>query len=172
MASRLVNAGSSRMRDSFVHSQISAASTTPAPHGTATAKTAPRRYENMTADHKNLYRILIVDDEAAICELLAEILKSPTRSIEVRDTAQGALEFLARNPVDLAFLDINIPGMTGLELAEHVRRANPQARIIICTGYFGEDIEEQARDVRADRVIHKPLDFGEVLQVAETYTHT
>ncbi len=124
----------------------------------------------MTGTHTNPYRILIVDDEAAICELLAEILKSPTRSIEVRDTARGALEFIAQNPVDLAFLDINIPGMSGLELADHVRRANPHARIVICTGYFGEDIEEQARDAHADRIIHKPLDFGEVLQVAETYT--
>ena len=71
----------------------------------------------MTGTHTNPYRILIVDDEAAICELLAEILKSPTRSIEVRDTARGALEFIAQNPVDLAFLDINIPGMSGLDVA-------------------------------------------------------
>ncbi|MCX7914961.1 MAG: DNA-binding response regulator, partial [Verrucomicrobiae bacterium] len=53
------------------------------------------------------FRILVVDDEPALCELLAEVLKSLRRSVEVRDTAGGALDFVSRNPVDLAFLDVN-----------------------------------------------------------------
>ena len=117
----------------------------------------------------SLYRILIVDDEPAICEILAEVLKSPTRSIEIRDTARGALEFLAQNPVDLAFLDVNLPGMSGLDLAQRIKALHPHARVIICTGYCGEEIEAQAQAAQADRVLHKPLDFGEVLQLADSY---
>ena len=127
---------------------------------------------NITATETNqsLYRVLIVDDEMAICELLAEVLKSPNRSIEVRDTARGAVEFLQQNPVDLAFVDVTLPGMSGLELAGKIKQSNPQSRIVICTGFYGEEIATQAQAAQADRILHKPLDFGEVVQVADSYT--
>lgn len=109
----------------------------------------------------------MVDDEPALCELLAEVLKSPRRSVEVRDTAGGALDFVSRNPVDLAFLDVNLPGMTGWELARHIKELSPQTRIIMCTGYHGDEIDAQARVVQADAVLHKPVDFGELIQLTE-----
>ncbi|MCS7048418.1 MAG: response regulator [Verrucomicrobiae bacterium] len=113
------------------------------------------------------FRILVVDDEPALCELLAEVLKSPRRSVEVRDTAGGALDFVSRNPVDLAFLDVNLPGMSGWDLARHIKEISPHTRIVMCTGYHGEDIEAQARVVQADRVLHKPVDFGELITLTE-----
>jgi len=123
----------------------------------------------ITKTTASVYRVLIVDDETAICEILAEVLRSPTRSIETCDTARGALEFLQHNPVDLAFVDVNLPGMSGLELTQRIKELNPQAHIIICTGYVGPELEEQAEAVRADRVLEKPLNFGEVLQLADSY---
>jgi CheY-like chemotaxis protein len=95
---------------------------------------------------KTPYRVLIVDDEPDERDLLAELLSGPNRAVEVCDTAQAALEFLQHNPVDLAFVDYRMPGVNGLELG--------------CP---------EIRD-SAEHVLHKPLNLGEVLQLAEAYT--
>lgn len=123
----------------------------------------------ITAKH-SLYRILVVDDEPIICELLAEALSGPNRSIETRNDGQSALELMERNPVDLAFLDVNMPGMSGLELAQQIKKKSPNTHIIFCTGYYGQDICEKAEQLSVERVFEKPLNFGELLHLADTYT--
>lgn len=140
--------------------------------GTSGAQRAIDNIATMSAPQSSasLFRILVVDDEPALCELLAEVLKSPRRSVEVRDTARGALEFASRNPVDLAFLDVNLPGMSGWDLARQIKEISPHTRIVMCTGYDGEDIDAQARVVQADGVLHKPVDFGALIQLTESYS--
>ena len=122
-------------------------------------------------NHTNhdIFRILVVDDEVALCEILAEILRAPGRSVEVCDHPQAALKFLEHNPIDLAFIDANMPGMTGLELAERIKERYPQAHIVICSGYLGAEIASQALAVNVDRVLQKPVDFGELIELAENY---
>ncbi len=122
------------------------------------------------ADQHNIYRILVVEDEPIICELLAEVLRAPHRSIETRDNGPAALELLERNPVDLAFLDVRMPGMSGLELAQRIKEKSPATHIIICTGYYAQDVCEQAQQLHVDRIFEKPLNFGELLQIADSYT--
>lgn len=116
------------------------------------------------------YRVLIVDDEAGAREVLAELLQAPNRSIEVRDTPQAALEFLQQNPVDLAFVDLMMPGMSGTELAGKIKQQYPRAHVVICTGHLAEAPADVAHVKQVDRILQKPLDFGEVLQLADSYT--
>jgi CheY-like chemotaxis protein len=113
--------------------------------------------------------VLIVDDEPDERDLLAELLSGPNRAVEVRDTARAALEFLEQNPVDLVFLDHCMPGMSGAELAQRIKAKYPQAHIIICTGYLVEAGCPEIHD-SAERVLHKPLNLGEVLQLADNYS--
>mgnify|MGYP001341997068 CR=1 FL=1 len=87
---------------------------------------------------KTPYRVLIVDDEPDERDLLAELLSGPNRAVEVRDTPRAALEFLQHNPVDLAFLDHHLPGMSGTELAQRIKTMYPHAHIVMCTGYLVE----------------------------------
>lgn len=121
---------------------------------------------NATVSAQNPYRVMIVDDDVTEREILVELLSAPRRSVEAFDCAEAALEFLQHNPVDLAILDHIMPGMKGADLAEQIKTLYPQARIIMCTGYLVEvgypHINEQA-----ERVLHKPLNLGEVLQLAE-----
>lgn len=118
---------------------------------------------------KTPYRVLIVDDEPDERDLLAELLSGPNRAVEVCDTARAALEFLQHNPVDLVFLDYRMPQINGLDLAEQIKAMHPQAHIVICTGYL---VEAGCPEVRnsAEHVLHKPLNLGEVLQLADAYT--
>src|SRR5437879_5980185 len=86
----------------------------------------------------NLFRVLIVDDDAATRELLAEVLEAPNRSVAVRDCPRAALEFLQHNPIDLAFVDLMMPEMGGDELAKKIKERNPQAHVVLCSGYLAE----------------------------------
>lgn len=123
----------------------------------------------MSVALKHPYRVLIVDDEPDERDLLAELLRGPNRSVEVHATPQGALDFLQHNPVDLAFLDHRMPDMTGTELAEKIKALYPQAHIVICTGYLVEAGCPEVSD-RAEHVLHKPLNLGEVLELADAYS--
>jgi CheY-like chemotaxis protein len=118
----------------------------------------------------DLYRILIVDDDAVIRDLLSELLQSPRRSIEVRDTPRAALEFLQHNPIDLAFVDLVMPGMNGTELAKKIKERCPQAHIVICTGHLTNASVTEAHAIPVDHLMEKPLDLGELLELADTYS--
>ena len=125
---------------------------------------------NMIDNYKSLYRVLIVDDDPGICRILADVLRAPNRSIDVRDTARAALEFLQHNPIDLAFIDLMMPGTTGEKLAEKIKEQCPRAHVVICTGQLAGTATGEARATNAERVLRKPLNLGEVLQLADSYT--
>ncbi|MEI6085048.1 MAG: response regulator [Verrucomicrobiota bacterium] len=111
------------------------------------------------------YRVVIVDDDVTEREILVELLSAPNRQIEAFESAELALEYLQDNPVDLAFLDHVMPGLSGADLADKIKELHPSARIVMCTGYLVEVSHPQLR-VQAERVLHKPLNLGEVLQLA------
>lgn len=124
----------------------------------------------MADSQNNIYRVLIVDDDPHVRMLLAELMKSPNRSVEVRDTPRAAVEFVRHNPVDLALLDMMMPGMNGVELAKKIKQKCPQAHIVICTGYLAQAAEANAEAHVADKIFEKPLNLGELLQLADAHT--
>lgn len=102
-------------------------------------------------------KALCVDDEA----ILLEVLK---RSVEASDdidetvcfqSATEALEWTKENPVDIAFLDIQIHQMTGLELASELKAIYPKLPIIFCTGY--DNYAREAFKVHASGYLTKPI---------------
>lgn len=116
-----------------------------------------------------LFRILIVDDDVDVRELLAEMLQAPQRSVAMRESGRAALEYLQHNPVDLAFVDLKMPGIGGEELAQNIKELNPRAHVVICTGYITEACAAEARAINVDRILRKPMNLGEVLQLADSY---
>ena len=79
--------------------------------------------------------ILIVDDELIITELLTELMRTKLYKVTSFTSATAALEAFEINPVtfDLAILDHQMPGIDGLELAQHLRRRSPKIPLIMCT---------------------------------------
>lgn len=121
------------------------------------------------AAERSVYRVLIVDDDPHIRALLAELLAAPHRSVEVRDTPRAALEFVRHNPVDLALLDMMMPGMDGVELAGKIKAKCPMAHIVICTGYFAAAMTATAEANQVERVLQKPINLGALMQLADSY---
>ena len=106
--------------------------------------------------------ILIVDDNASMRALLTRVLSAAGAS-DIRTACDGreALEQLAARPARLILLDQSMPGMSGLELAQHVR-ANAEApgataRIVMLSGHADAAHLAAARAAGADEVLVKPV---------------
>lgn len=105
---------------------------------------------------------IAVDDEPL---MLGALVKAITASADIRAVhrfsgCEEALEYVARNPVDVAFLDINMRGMGGLSLAEQLMQLQPDCRIIFCTGY--EEYAIPAFRLHASGYLMKPISAADV----------
>jgi DNA-binding NtrC family response regulator len=119
---------------------------------------------------QDVYRILIVDEDAALREMLASLLRAPNRSVEVRDTARAALDFLRQNPVDVAFVDPMLAGTSAQDLADTIKKRCPHAHVIICAGRLSQPWDAAGHAKKGQRSARHPLNFGEALQLADSYT--
>ena len=105
---------------------------------------------------------IAVDDEILMLRALASaVMASPDISkIEQFSDCEQALNFVKDNPVDVAFLDINMRGMGGLALAEKILLCCPDCKIVFCTGY--EEYAIPAFKLHASGYLLKPISAADV----------
>ncbi|MDD5496502.1 MAG: response regulator [Candidatus Omnitrophica bacterium] len=113
-------------------------------------------------------KILIVDDEREIVELLRDRAVSKKHSVDTAYNGKAALDIIKQNNHDLIFLDHNMPGLTGLELLKYVKENNLRPKIAIITGY--EEIDELfMRRMGADEFLTKPLKMKDIDHIIDKY---
>jgi two-component system, OmpR family, KDP operon response regulator KdpE len=107
-------------------------------------------------------RILVVDDEPQVRRVLRSTLTA--QGYEVRDapTGEDALTFLRQSRFDLVLLDVNLPGMGGIEACREIR-AGSAAAIIMLTVSNSEEDKVAALDAGADDYVTKPFGMPELL---------
>jgi two-component system response regulator MprA len=105
-------------------------------------------------------RILIVDDEEEIRQLVAEFLEA--RGYSVISAASGieALTALERFHPDLILLDVMMPRMNGLEALRRIREVDGRVGVIMLTAVEDEGVARQAMQSEAYDYVTKPVDFG------------
>lgn len=105
-------------------------------------------------------RALIIDDNAINRELLSFILEAADFEVQSTDQPDRALEFTTEYEPDLLILDVQLPGMSGLELASRFRNASQGKRpcIISVTSFAMESDRERALAAGCDGYITKPID--------------
>jgi len=112
-------------------------------------------------------RIMVVDDEESIRELVSAFLEQAGYQVETFANGMEAWECLGRDPAawDLLISDMNMPGMGGLELVRLAREARNDLAIILCTG-FSEELNEAEAAGRFASVLflQKPLTRDELMQ--------
>ena len=109
------------------------------------------------------FNLLLVDDEPPLRKVLQTSLTARGFSVEEASSGEQAMEVVAQRPFDLVLLDINMPGMGGLEACHRIRALMPKIGIIMVTVRDAEHDMVQALEAGADDYITKPFRFGEVV---------
>lgn len=108
-------------------------------------------------------RILIVEDENKMAELLKKALEEENHSVTLAHDGRAGLEFAELYEFDAIVLDIMLQGMDGFEVARRLRRNNNQTPILVLTARDAVPDVVKGLDVGADDYLTKPFAFEELL---------
>jgi len=109
-------------------------------------------------------RVLIVDDQEVICELIAEQLQGDGHTTVTSSCGDEALSHFRREAFDLVLTDHSMPGMSGAQLAGTLKKLAPQIPIILLTGFGDEMQAEHNRPEGVDLVLGKPVTHADLRQ--------
>ena len=112
-------------------------------------------------------RILVVDDEEQMRDLLVKVLERKGYQVSVCGNGADALAFLEREPVDLVVTDVRMPGLSGMEALRAIKELNPEIVVIIMTAFGSIDQAVQAVKEGAYDYINKPFKIDEMLLTIE-----
>ena len=118
-----------------------------------------------------MYKILIVEDNDHFRQTLRSLLHArfPSMSFEEARDGSEALEKVSAFDPDLIFMDIKLPGQSGLELTKRIRHSNAEVKIIILTSYDLPEYREAARVGGANHFVSKGSSKAEeILALVET----
>jgi len=109
-------------------------------------------------------RVLLVDDEQTLLEFLSKRLLREGFTVKVTFCGEEALQAAADKIYDVAVVDINMPGMDGIETQRLLKEIQPDLQCIILTGLNNPDDLPQDADKYAYRFLVKPVDFESLMQ--------
>ncbi len=131
---------------------VRASAHTPTPARPATGTTRPR--------------VLVVDDEASIRDLLAKTLALAEYDVDVAPDGPSALERMRLYPYDLLIADLKMPGMDGLTVIREAKRYKADLPVIIITGFSTEASAIEAVNLGVAGYLTKPFRVPQVLSAA------
>jgi len=115
-----------------------------------------------TIGSKPEVKILVVDDDPFIGQLMADFLRNGGYLPIICGHPQEALEISNKEKIALAFIDINMPDMSGLELASKLKEKDPLSEVVFITGYGSFDNAVQALKIGAYDYLRKPFGINEL----------
>jgi CheY-like chemotaxis protein len=104
-----------------------------------------------------MIKILVVDDEPGICDMLKKTFSPIGFKVFTATSGPQALQLAKKEKPKIIFLDIRMPGMSGLEVLEKIKEMDKQARVNIVTVIADEETKDKARRLGADEFITKPF---------------
>jgi CheY-like chemotaxis protein len=117
-------------------------------------------------------RILVVDDNDDVAEMTAEMLKMYGHQALTASDGPKALAVAASEQPDVVLLDLGLPGMHGLEVAEmlHTKSTGKVPLLIAVSGYGRAEDRERSRQAGCEHHLVKPVDFDRLLALLATQT--
>ena len=124
---------------------------------------APVRAGPPVVESAALGRVIVVDDEVELVELLTNILTDVGFEVRGLTEASQTLTVMKEFKPDLVVTDIMMPGMNGMQLLEQLRKSNPDLPVIFVSGHVSKDYLIEAIALGVFGVIEKPFDVKQVV---------
>ncbi|MBI1807031.1 MAG: response regulator [Ignavibacteria bacterium] len=119
----------------------------------------------MAVDSK--LRILVVDDEDDLRNILSDVLEKTGYEIKSASNGEEAINLLKKNRFDLTLLDIQMPNLNGIEVLKYIKQHFPATKSIMLTGYADLKHAMEAKEFGAVDFISKPYQLEEILSTID-----
>lgn len=122
-----------------------------------------------------MYKLLIVDDEQLVLESISYIIKKSFTDIVVSNTARSGREAIEKAEVlmpDLIFMDINMPGINGIEAIKEIKSRFPSIYVVILTAYEQFEFAQDAIGLGVKEYILKPVTREKVIEIVKSSIET
>ena len=104
-----------------------------------------------------MVHILIIDDDDEMRSVLKELLEEERFETECASNGYDALQKIARKPFDLIITDIEMRGLTGLDILPEMKKLRPEASIIVMTSFANEEVRRRSLEKGASGYLEKPI---------------
>jgi DNA-binding NtrC family response regulator len=110
-------------------------------------------------------KVLLVDDEVEFVETLSERMQARGLNVDIATNGKDAIKLVGENYYDAIVLDLNMPGIDGIETLKKIRDKSPESQIILLTGYA--TIEKSVEAVKHGAVdfLEKPADLNKLMEL-------
>jgi len=112
-------------------------------------------------------KILVVEDEEQVREVLAAILKRAGHEVEVACDGNKGIVMFEKKEFDLVFTDLGMPRMSGWQVAETIKAINGRVPVAVITGWNVELSGSEIKDKWVDLIIHKPFEVNQVIRLVQ-----
>ncbi len=114
--------------------------------------------------------ILFIDDEECIRQVATRMLEKDDFHVTTLDSGEKALEVLAKKKPVMIFLDIKMPGKSGMDVLKELKAAAPDVPVVMVSGHMNSDYAVQAGKAGACDYILKPVDWRYLRNIAHLYS--
>ena len=115
--------------------------------------------------------IYVVDDDASVCKAAKRLMKSADLPVQTYSSAEQFLHSCKPTAADCLLVDIQMPGMNGLDLQRHLRESGITVPVIFITAFDNDTTRDAARSAGAAGYFSKPFD-GQALLDAIKFANT
>jgi len=115
----------------------------------------------------NTAKIVVVDDEASVLESFKMILGIKNYDVDTFESGESALKDFSKGKYQVAFVDIKMPKMDGLELLKRLKEADPDLEVAMVTAYADDQSHAKAIDLGALEYLRKPFLMEEIYELVD-----
>jgi PAS domain S-box-containing protein len=113
-------------------------------------------------------RILIIDDEQPIAELLGDALTGEGHSVEIAVSGKQGVQMALQSRYDMVLTDLGMPDISGWEVVAQIRERTPEVPVVLVTGWGTTISKDEVRRSGVAAVVHKPFEIKELVQTTMT----
>jgi excisionase family DNA binding protein len=127
----------------------------------------------LTDQSRNVKKnILIVDDDFNICDVLTNIVSEYGYNVTAVNSGEDALVQVENQHFDLIFLDLVLPGLSGVEVLRKIKVKDKSAPVVVITGYGNDPIALEAISIGPQLLMRKPFTVSDIVEVLNLVVKT